>query len=130
MLVLTPNANNTITVTWYQRAGAGDRYQLLMRHLATNTVTTITLLKSTNASTYRQRFDRFTFALGSVPTGQFQYTVYDTNSTAAASTQIVETGLGIVTQTGTTLLAYTGSQSYVTYNGSGIFDPTFDPTFN
>ena len=130
MLVLTPNANNTITVTWFQRAAAGDRYQLVMQHLSTNTSTTITLLKSANASTYPLRFDRFTFALGSIPVGQFRYVVYDTNSTAAAALAVVETGLGIVSQTATTLLKYTAAPTYAVYNGAGIFDPTFDITFN
>ena len=130
MLVLAPNENNTITVTWFQRAVAGDRYQLVIQHLSSNTKTTITLLKSANSSAYPLRFDRFTFALGSVPSGQFRYTVYDTNSTAAQALAVVDTGIGVVQQTATTLLKYQAEPTYAIYNGSGIFDPTFDTTFN
>jgi hypothetical protein len=130
MLALTPNANNTITVTWFQRAGAGSRYQLVIQHLSTNTTTIITLLKSANTSSYRLRYDRFTFALASIPTGQFRYTVYDTDSTYLAAVAVVENGIGIVETTPLTMQKYAGAPTYGVYNGAGIFDPTFDNSFN
>lgn len=130
MLVLAPNTQNTITTTWFQRAGAGNRYQIVIQHLATNTTTTITILKSSNISAYPLRYDRFILDAVLMPTGQFKYTVYDTNSTAQNAICIAETGIGIVPQVATTIHKYNATQTYAAYNGAGIFDPTFDPTFN
>jgi hypothetical protein len=130
MLIINQNGTTTITVTWYQRAGSGDRYQLVIQHLSTNTTSTFTILKSSNQSQYRNRFDRFIINAGSLPTGQFRYTVYDTNSTYQNAGQIVETGIGIVPQQATTITAYQQTQTYAVYNGAGIFDPTFDNSFN
>lgn len=131
MLVLTALGDNTITVTWFQRASTGNRYQLVMQHLATNTTSVVTLLKSSNSSLYPLRYDRFTFSgVSTWPTGQFRYVVYDTNSTYQNAVAVVETGLGLIAQTPTSLPKYTNAITYAAYNGAGIFDPTFDPTFN
>ena len=59
MLYLNPDATNTITVTWTERASTGDRYILRLTSIAKNTSTDYTLLKSANLSSYTDRYDKF-----------------------------------------------------------------------
>ena len=129
MLYLNPDTTNTLTVTWTERASTGDRYILRLTSIAKNTTTDFTLLKSANLSSYTNRYDQFQIAVGSLETGSYRYEVYDTNSTVAARLAVVETGLAFVQIEAIGFNTYANSITYNVYAG-GIFDPTFDQTFN
>ena len=103
MIFLTANASNTIVVTWTQRASSGTKYILRITNIAKNSSTDYTLLKSANLSSYTDRYDKFTFNVGSLETGSYKYEVYDTSTTVAAAVAVVETGLAYVQVTTLTL---------------------------
>jgi hypothetical protein len=131
MIYLSPNTTNTIVVTWTQRASTGDRYILRLTNLAKNSSTEFTLLKSANLSSYTERYDKFSIAVGSIETGSYRYEVYDTDSTVAASVAVVETGLAYVQVVSLTYNTYANTITYQPYAASAaqIFDSTFDPSF-
>jgi hypothetical protein len=132
MLYLNPDTTNTITVTWTERASTGDRYILRLTSIAKNTTTDFTLLKSANLSSYTNRYDQFSIAVGSLETGSYKYEVYDTNSTVAAALAVVETGLAFVQTATIGFNTYANSINYTIYgaSGEGVFDSTFDSTFD
>jgi hypothetical protein len=132
MLYLNPNTTNTITVTWTERASTGDRYILRLTSIAKNTTTDLTLLKSANLSNYTNRYDQFSIAVGSLETGSYKYEVYDTNSTVAAALAVVETGLAFIQTATIGFNTYANSINYTIYgaSGEGVFDSTFDSTFD
>jgi hypothetical protein len=132
MLYLNPNTTNTLTVTWTERASTGDRYILRLTSIAKNTTTDFTLLKSANLSSYTNRYDQFSIAVGSLETGSYKYEVYDTNSTVAAALAVVETGLAFVQTATIGFNTYANSINYTIYgaSGEGVFDSTFDSTFD
>ena len=131
MIYLSPNTTNTITVTWTQRASTGDRYILRLTNIAKNVSTDFTLLKSANLSSYTERYDKFSLAVGSLETGSYRYEVYDTNSTVAAALAVVETGLAFIQTATIGFNTYTNSITYNTFLASsvGVLDSTFDSTF-
>jgi hypothetical protein len=132
MLYLNSNTTNTITVTWTERASTGDRYILRLTSIAKNTTTDFTLLKSANLSSYTNRYDQFSIAVGSLETGSYKYEVYDTNSTVAAALAVVETGLAFVQTATIGFNTYANSIQYTVFGASdeGVFDSTFDSTFD
>jgi len=67
--------------------------------------------------------------VGSLETGSYKYEVYDTNSTVAAALAVVETGLAFLQTATIGFNTYANTINYSVYAG-GIFDPTFDQTFN
>ena len=131
MLYLNPNTTNTITVTWTQRSSTGDRYILRIISIAKNTSTDYTLLKSDNLSSYTNRYDQFSLAVGSLETGSYKYEVYDTNSTVSAAVAVVETGLAYVQVVSLTFNTFANSIQYTVFGASdeGVFDQTFDQSF-
>ena len=129
MLYLNPDATNTITVTWTERASTGDRYILRLTSIAKNTSTDYTLLKSANLSSYTNRYDRFQFVVQSLETGSYRYEVYDTNSTVAAALAVVETGLAFIQTATVGFNTYSNTITYNAFGSGGIFDFTFDLTF-
>lgn len=131
MLYLNPDTTNTITVTWTERASTGSRYILRLTSIAKNTTTDFTLLKSANLSSYTNRYDQFSIAVGSLETGSYKYEVYDTNSTVAAALAVVETGLAFVQTATVGFNTYANSIQYTVFGASdeGVFDSTFDSTF-
>ena len=72
MIYLSPNTTNTIVVTWTQRASSGDRYILRLTNIAKNVSTDYTMLKSDNLSSYTERYDKFSLAVGSLKTGSYR----------------------------------------------------------
>jgi hypothetical protein len=131
MLYLNPDTTNTLTVTWTERASTGTRYILRLTSIAKNTTTDFTLLKTANLSSYTNRYDQFSIAVGSLETGSYKYEVYDTNSTVAAALAVVETGLAFVQTATIGFNTYANSINYTIYgaSGEGVFDSTFDSTF-
>jgi hypothetical protein len=131
MLYLNPNTTNTLTVTWTERASTGDRYILRLTSIAKNTTTDFTLLKSANLSSYTNRYDQFSIAVGSLETGSYKYEVYDTNSTVTAALAVVETGLAFLQTATIGFNTYANSIQYTVFGASdeGVFDSTFDSTF-
>jgi len=131
MLYLNPNTTNTLTVTWTERASTGNRYILRLTSIAKNTTTDFTLLKSANLSSYTNRYDQFSLAVGSLETGSYKYEVYDTNSTVAAALAVVETGLAFIQTATIGFNTYVNSITYTVFGVSddGVFDLTFDSTF-
>jgi hypothetical protein len=131
MLYLNPDTTNTITVTWTERASTGDRYILRLTSIAKNTTTDFTLLKSANLSSYTNRYDQFSIAVGSIETGSYKYEVYDTNSTVSAALAVVETGLAFIQTATIGFNTYANTITYTVYDASdeGVFDLTFDSTF-
>jgi hypothetical protein len=131
MIYLSPNTTNTIVVTWTQRASSGDRYILRLTNIAKNVSTDFTLLKSANLSSYTNRYDKFSLAVGSLETGSYKYEVYDTNSTVAAAVAVVETGLAYVQIISLTFNTFANSIQYTIFGASdeGVFDQTFDQSF-
>ena len=131
MIYLSPNTTNTIVVTWTQRASSGDRYILRLTNIAKNVSADYTLLKSANLSSYTERYDKFSLAVGSLETGSYRYEVYDTNSTVAAALAVVETGLAYVQVVSLTFNTYANTITYQPYAASAVrvFDSTFDPSF-
>jgi hypothetical protein len=131
VIYLSPNTTNTITVTWTQRASTGDRYILRLTNIAKNVSTDFTLLKSANLSSYIERYDKFSLAVGSLETGSYRYEVYDTNSTVSAAVAVVETGLAYVQVVSLTYNTYSNTITYQPYAASAVrvFDSTFDPSF-
>ena len=132
MIYLSPNTTNTITVTWTQRASTGDRYILRLTNIAKNVSTDFTLLKSANLSSYTERYDKFSLAVGSLETGSYRYEVYDTNSTVTAALAVVETGLAFLQTATVGFNTYANSIQYTVFGASdeGVFDSTFDSTFD
>lgn len=131
MILLAQNSANTITVTWFQRRiNATGTYVMQILCIATNQTTTITIQKSANLSAYPSRFDQFVIDSTGIPGGQFRYTVWDYAQGASAPSGIVETGLGYATSTPLSFYRYNANQTYSVYYGAGIFDQTFDQTFN
>ena len=130
-MYLNPDATNTITVTWTERASTGTRYILRLTSIAKNTSTDFTLLKLNNLSSYTNRYDRFQFVVQSLETGSYRYEVYDTNSTVAAALAVVETGLAFIQTATVGFNTYANSITYTVYDASeeGVFDFTFDLTF-
>ena len=131
MLYLNPDTTNTLTVTWTERASTGDRYILRLTSIAKNTTTDFTLLKSANLSSYTNRYDQFSIAVGSLETGSYRYEVYDTNSTVAAALAVVETGLAFLQTATVGFNTYVNSITYTVFGASdeGVFDSTFDQSF-
>jgi hypothetical protein len=131
MLYLNPDTTNTLTVTWTERSSTGDRYILRLTSIAKNTTTDFTLLKSANLSSYTNRYDQFSIAVGSLETGSYKYEVYDTNSTVAAALAVVETGLAFIQTATIGFNTYANSITYTVFGASdeGVFDSTFDSTF-
>ena len=129
MLYLNPDATNTITVTWTERASTGSRYILRLTSIAKNTSADFTLLKSANLSNYTDRYDRFQFVVQSLETGSYRYEVYDTNSTVAAALAVVETGLAFIQTATVGFNTYSNTITYNAFGSGGIFDFTFDLTF-
>lgn len=131
MLYLNPDTTNTLTVTWTERASTGSRYILRLTSIAKNTTTDFTLLKSANLSSYTNRYDQFSIAVGSLETGSYKYEVYDTNSTVSAALAVVETGLAFVQTATVGFNTYANSITYTVFDASdeGVFDLTFDSTF-
>ena len=131
MLYLNPDTTNTITVTWTERSSTGNRYILRLTSIAKNTTTDFTLLKTANLSSYTNRYDQFSIAVGSLETGSYKYEVYDTNSTVAAALAVVETGLAFLQTATIGFNTYANSINYTIYgaSGEGVFDSTFDSTF-
>ncbi len=112
MIYLSPNTTNTIVVTWTQRASSGDRYILRLTNIAKNLTTDFTLLKSANLSSYTERYDKFSLAVGSLETGSYRYEVYDTSSTVGAAVAVVETGLAYVQVVSLTFNTYANTIQY------------------
>ena len=131
MIYLSPNTTNTIVVTWTQRASSGDRYILRLTNIAKNVSTDYTLLKSANLSSYTERYDKFSLAVGSLETGSYRYEVYDTSSTVSTAVAVVETGLAYVQVVSLTFNTYANTITYQPYAASAVrvFDSTFDPSF-
>jgi hypothetical protein len=131
MLYLNPDTTNTLTVTWTERSSTGDRYILRLTSIAKNTTTDFTLLKTANLSSYTNRYDQFSIAVGSLETGSYKYEVYDTNSTVSAALAVVETGLAFVQTATIGFNTYANSIQYTVFGASdeGVFDSTFDSTF-
>jgi len=131
MIYLSPNTTNTIVVTWTQRASSGDRYILRLTNIAKNVSSDYTLLKSANLSSYTERYDKFSLAVGSLETGSYRYEVYDTSSTVSAAVAVVETGLAFVQVVSLTFNTYANTITYQPYAASAVrvFDSTFDPSF-
>jgi len=131
MLYLNPDTTNTLTVTWTERASTGNRYILRLTSIAKNTTTDFTLLKSANLSSYTNRYDQFSIAVGSLETGSYKYEVYDTNSTVSAALAVVETGLAFLQTATIGFNTYANSITYTVFDASdeGVFDLTFDSTF-
>jgi len=131
MLYLNPNTTNTLTVTWTERSSTGNRYILRLTSIAKNTTTDFTLLKTANLSSYTNRYDQFSIAVGSLETGSYKYEVYDTNSTVAAALAVVETGLAFLQTATVGFNTYANSIQYTVFgaSGEGVFDSTFDSTF-
>jgi hypothetical protein len=131
MLYLNPDTTNTLTVTWTERSSTGDRYILRLTSIAKNTTTDYTLLKSANLSSYTNRYDQFSIAVGSLETGSYKYEVYDTNSTVSAALAVVETGLAFLQTAAIGFNTYANSIQYTVFGASdeGVFDSTFDSTF-
>jgi len=131
MLYISPDTTNIITVTWTERSGTGDRYILRLTSIAKNTTTDFTLLKSANLSSYTNRYDQFSIAVGSLETGSYRYEVYDTNSTVTAALAVVETGLAFLQTATIGFNTYANSITYNTYLASSVrvFDSTFDQSF-
>jgi hypothetical protein len=84
MLYLKASQSNTINVTWTERATNATIYKLILTNIAKNTSTVIYIDAISNASSYEERYDRFTFTLGALEKGQYKYEVYqDANGYSA-----------------------------------------------
>jgi hypothetical protein len=75
MLYLKASQSNTISVTWSERASSAQVYKLTLTNIAKNTSTVVYINAVDNASTYEERYDRFTFTLGALEKGQYRYEV-------------------------------------------------------
>ena len=75
MLYLKASQSNTINVTWTERATNATIYKLILTNIAKNTSTVVYIDASSNASSYEERYDRFTFTLGALEKGQYKYEV-------------------------------------------------------
>ena len=137
MLYLRQGQNNTITVTWSQRAKNPNAPYFILElvHIGTLDVFRFSFLKANNQSNYQHRYDRFTLALPeSFTKGQYRYKAYESNTNSiTGQVSVVETGLAqvqmaeIVPQTNPIQTDYVQFNSFLVSN---IFDRTFDQTFN
>ncbi|NBW22193.1 MAG: DUF1566 domain-containing protein, partial [Caulobacteraceae bacterium] len=60
---------------WTERATNATIYKLILTNIAKNTNTVVYIDASSNASSYEERYDRFTFTLGALEKGQYRYEV-------------------------------------------------------
>ena len=111
MLYLKASQSNTINVTWTERATNATIYKLTLTNIAKNTSTVVSIVASTNASSYTERYDRFTFALGALEKGQYKYEVFQD----ADSTRVIETGLAYIEPAIETYVAPTNNNTYVSF---------------
>lgn len=125
MLYLLPNQNNTIVVTWSQRATDANAayYLLITRHIETQVEQTIIVPKASNLSQYTQRYDRFTIATQFTREGQYEYTCYEaTGTNVSTCIAVVDSGL---------ILVKTTEQSYLNPGGEkqyAVFAPAVTPS--
>jgi hypothetical protein len=110
MLYLKASQSNTITVTWSERASSPTTYALILTSIAKNTSTTVTITASTNASSYTDRYDRFTFSIGALEKGQYKYEVFQDSNV-----RVIETGLAYIEPAVETYVAPTNNNTYVSF---------------
>ena len=100
MLYLRQGQNNTITVTWSQRAknNSAPYFILELVHIGTLDIFRFSFLKVNNQSNYPQRYDRFVVELPAFfQKGQYRYKAYESNtSSISGQVSVVETGLAQV----------------------------------
>jgi hypothetical protein len=110
MLYLKASQSNTINVTWTERATNATIYKLILTNIAKNTSTVVYIDAISNASSYEERYDRFTFTLGALEKGQYKYEVLqDANGYAAGDT--IGGGLFVFEDSGYAYISAAADQS-------------------
>jgi len=132
MLYFKKNQPNNIVVTWTERSieSAAPFYLLVLTKLATLQTTTIAIAKSANLSQYKERYDKFSISHLFTEEGQYNYVAYESNTASMSGVVgVVESGLAQVEIAEQQYSSYQNDTTYIEYP-YGIFDFTFDQTFN
>jgi len=132
MLYFKKNQPNNIVVTWTERSisDAAPFYLLVLTKLATLQTTTLAIAKSANLSQYKERYDKFSISHLFIEEGQYNYVAYEsTTASMSGVISVVETGLAQVEIAEQEYSRYQKDTTYIEYP-YGIFDFTFDQTFN
>jgi hypothetical protein len=132
MLYFKKNQPNNVVVTWTERSisDAAPFYLLVLTKLATLQTTTIAIAKSANLSQHKERYDKFSISHLFIEEGQYNYVAYESMTASISGVVgVVETGLAQVEITEQGYTRYQKDTTYIEYP-HGIFDFTFDQTFN
>jgi hypothetical protein len=132
MLYFKKNQPNNVVVTWTERSisDAAPFYLLVLTKIATLQTTTIAIAKSANLSQYKGRYDKFSISHLFTEEGQYNYVAYEsTTASMSGVVGVVETGLAQVEIADQEYSRYQKDTIYIEYP-YGIFDFTFDQTFN
>jgi len=132
MLYFKKNQPNNVVVTWTERSisDAAPFYLLVLTKIATLQTTTIAIAKSANLSQYKERYDKFSISHLFTEEGQYNYVAYEsTTASISGVISVVETGLAQVEIAEQEYSRYQKDTIYIEYP-YGIFDFTFDQTFN
>lgn len=98
MQLINSNTNQRLFFTASENMATGDWLYLSIRHIATNDTFFLDFPKSSNVSTYTERWDGFDVSIPAIPIGQCEFTLYEgfEGATSVESNEIervVECGL-------------------------------------
>jgi hypothetical protein len=98
MQLLNSNTTQRLFFTATENMSTGDWLYLSIRHIATNNLFFLDFPKSSNVSTYTERWDGFDVSIPAIPIGQCEFTLYEgtEGATSVESSEIasvVECGL-------------------------------------
>jgi len=113
-MYLIPNTTNVIYVTWRERSvNTTGQYWLVLKNIATNVETTITINYASDTSLYPLRYNKFSIVIGNLNPGQYEYIAYQRNAGNTDYAGVVETGLAYVQTTEAAIYEGTETITYV-----------------
>lgn len=104
-------------------------FRWILTHIETLQELVVTVAKSANLSPARERYDKFLITAPFTRPGQYKYIVYEANGSNVVA--VVDSGLAQVEMAEQ---GYAATNNAITYKSvdeaNGVFDFTFDSTFN
>lgn len=116
MVLNIDNPQNFIFTLNEKETSAWAYWYFQFTNVVTKQVITITKLRSTDLSPYPIRYNEFPYSFFSALTiGQWNYTIFGSNSIVATSGEILETGLVRVIDNTTVFTTHDTLNTYVVY---------------
>lgn len=114
MIYLKANQTNVIVVTWRERSiNTSGAYRMILKNKATNDEFTYVLPYASDTSLYPNRYNKFSFSVGNIPAGQYDYNVIQRNVGDTAAVALVESGVAFVETAEAVVYEYSGTTNYV-----------------